>query len=64
MIIDKANLERLKVFCVQTLLRQYAPCEHNIIDEVWYSSQGLMKTLQKKSGEQIIVFDNINILWK
>ena len=30
---DKANLERLKVFCVQSLLRQYAPCEHNSIDD-------------------------------
>ena len=45
MIIDKAKLEGLKVFCVQTLLRQYAPCERNSIDEVWYSSQGLIKTL-------------------
>ena len=37
-IRDKANLERLKIFCVQSLLRQDAPCEHNSIDEVWYSS--------------------------
>ena len=33
MVIDKANLERLKVFCVQTLLRQYVPCEHSSIDD-------------------------------
>ena len=51
MTIDKANLERLKVFCVLTLLRQYAPCEHNSDDD-----------FTKQSDEQIIVFDNINIL--
>ena len=33
MVIDKVNLERLKVFCVQTLLRQYVPCEHSSIDD-------------------------------
>ena len=53
MIIDKANLEILKVFCVQTLLRQYAPCEHNSIDEVWYSSQGLIKTLQNNQVNKL-----------
>ena len=47
------NLERLKVFCVQTLLRQYAPCEHNSIDEVWYSSQGLIKTLQNNQVNKL-----------
>ena len=46
-IIDDANLERLNVFHVQTLLRQYEPCEHNNIDNVRYSSQGLIKTVQK-----------------
>ena len=51
MIIDKANLESLKVFCVQALLRQYAPCENNSIDD-----------FAKQSDEQIIVFHNINIL--
>ena len=45
------NLERLKVCCVQTLLRQYAPCKHNRIDD-----------FAKQSDEQIIVFHNINIL--
>ena len=39
-----ANLD--KIFRVQTLLRQYAPCEHNSVDEVRYSSQGLIKTVQ------------------
>ena len=60
-IIKEANLESMadleKNFRVQTQLRQYAPCEHNSIDEVRYSSQG-----PTHSGKQIIVFDNINIL--
>ena len=51
MVMDKANLERLKVFCVQTLFRQYAPCEYNSIDD-----------FAKHSDEQTIVFHNINIL--
>ena len=51
MTIDKANLERLKAFCVLTLLRQYAPCKHNSDDY-----------FAKQSDEQIIVFDSINIL--
>ena len=37
-IIKEANLESMadleKNFRVQTQLRQYAPCEHNSIDEV------------------------------
>ena len=49
-IIDKANLEGManleNIFPVQTLLREYAPCEHNNIDEVRYFSQGLTKTVQ------------------
>ena len=50
-IIDEANLERLKASCAQTLLRQYATCEHNSIDD-----------FAKLSDENIIVFHNINIL--
>ena len=61
-IIDEANLHSMtdleKIFRVQTLLRQHAPCEHNDIDEVRYSSRGIIKS------EQIIVFDNVNILLK
>ena len=38
------NLE--KIFRVETLLRQYALCELNSIDEVRYSSQGLIKNVQ------------------
>ena len=60
--IDEANLESMtdleKIFSVQTLLRQYAPCKHNSTDEVRYTSRGLIKS------EQIIKFDNINILLK
>ena len=33
------------------MIRQYAPCEHNYIDD-----------FAKHSDEQIIVFDKINIL--
>ena len=36
-----------KIFSVQTLLRQYAPCEQNSIDEVWFSGEGLIKTVQR-----------------
>ena len=38
---------------VMNMIRQYAPCEHNYIDD-----------FAKHSDEQIIVFDKINILWK
>ena len=53
MIINKASLEKItdpeKNFHVQTLLRRYAPCKHNSIDEVLgarYLNQGLIKSVQ------------------
>lgn len=53
MIINRASLERItdlkKNFRVQTLLRRYAPCEHNNIGEVLgarYLNQNLKKSVQ------------------
>ena len=50
-IIDEANLESMadleRIFCVQALLRRYAPGERNNIDEVRCSSQVLIKSVQR-----------------
>ena len=53
-ITDKASLENMtdleNILRLKTLLRRYAPCEHNSIDEVLgarYSSQGLINSVQR-----------------
>ena len=66
-IIDEANMESItdleNIFCVQTLLRRYAPCEHNSTDKVRYSSQSLIKIVQctqvnKQYFISLIVYKN------